>query len=583
MTLLLRASVSPWLKLSFCCCLFFAAARLDAQTVKGTPSPDAPPPPFTYEGLVPGVSTMEDVRAKLGKPAHEASWYSWKMLYPSKSRPGHLDAFHIQGQRLIGDIEAASAPEGFETWPQVREKLGEPEFYLEFSRQSMADYSARGVRMTFDAKGRTIGVAYFPRGFPRVHSGERHYLSLRSLRQGPQPYPSESLNGDGGSNGVKDSELLAGAGEGDITPQEPDWLGPVKFVVHDPLQARAAVFAQGDLKIAIVGGDIFGMLKTDIDVIEARLREAGISHLILAMSHVHTAGDPIGIYGFYPEKFVKHIQEGVYQATMSALKSLRPVKELRVASDELPLDGARVEGLFRNARNPGIIDPQIAVIQAVGQDGKPIVTLAHFACHPEGIDKDDKKPLEVSADYPGYLTKALKESTGGAAVFLNGAVGGMVSGDTKARTHEESAGQGARLAKEVERILEFAVPTAKKISLDRQRIEVPVTNPRMILFEKMSGRRTSYRGRIVSEMFHIRLGDAEMLSVPGELLPEVSFEILAQMRGYPRMIVGLANDQLGYIIPPYDFREGAYEESMSVGPAIAFTILEQARRILGND
>ena len=325
------------------------------------------------------------------------------------------------------------------------------------------------------------------------------------------------------------------------------------------------------------------MSKNDIDPIEARLREAGISHLLLAMSHVHTAGDPIGIYGFYPEKFVKRIQEGVYEAAMGALKNLRPVKDLRVASDELPLDGARVEGLFRNARNPGIIDPQIAAIQAVGEDGKPIVTLAHFACHPEGIENDGKKPLEVSADYPGYLTRALRESTGGPAVFLNGALGGMVSGDTKARTHEESAQSGARLAGEIRRILELAAPTSKRISIERYRLEVPVTNPKLILFEKMSGRRQSYRGRVVSEIAHIRLGDAELLSIPGELLPEVSFEILARMRGFPRMIVGLANDQLGYIIPAYDFREGAYEESMSVGPAIAPTILELARRILGND
>jgi hypothetical protein len=524
---------------------------------------------------------MEDIRAKLGQPAHEASWYSWKMLYPSKSRPGHTDAFHIQDQRRIGNIEAATVPPGFETWPEVREKLGEPEFYLELSRQSLADYSARGVRLVFDEKERTIGVAYFPHGYPRVHSGERHFLSLRSLRQGPQP--RSSLAGSETSGSKDGADLLCGAAEADITPQEPDWLGPIKFTVHDPLRARAAVFAQGDLKIAIVGADIFGMLKTDIDPIEARLREAGIHHLLLAMSHVHTAGDPIGIYGFYPEKFVKRIQEGVYEAAMGALKNLRAVRELRVSSDELPLDGARVEGLFRNARNPGIIDPQLAVIQAAGEDGKPIVTLAHFACHPEGIEHDSKKPLEVSADYPGYLTKALGEATGGPAVFLNGAVGGMVSGDTKARTHEEAAAAGARLAKEIGRILEFAVPTSKRISIDRHRLEVPVTNPKLILFEKMSGRRQSYRGRVVSELVHLRLGDAEMLSIPGELLPEVSFEILVRMRGYPRMIIGLANDQLGYIIPSYDFREGSYEESMSVGPAMAPTILELARRILRNE
>jgi hypothetical protein len=81
-------------------------------------------------------------------------------------------------------------------------------------------------------------------------------------------------------------------------------------------------------------------------------------------------------------------------------------------------------------------------------------------------------------------------------------------------------------------------------------------------------------------MFHVRLGDAQLLSVPGELLPEVSFEVLERMKGYPRMIIGLCNDEIGYIIPPYDFRAGEYEESMSLGPASAPVVLDEAWRML---
>jgi len=553
-----------------------------AQPVRGTPPPDASPPPVIYEGLVPGVSTLEDAKKKLGQPEHEALWYSWKMLYPSKTRPGHFDAIHIQDNRLIGNIEAATVPDGFETWPAVRARLGEPEFLLEFSRQSLADYSECGVRFTFDGKGRTIGVAYFPHGYPRVHAGERKRLSLRPLRQGPQPSPvlaAENAEGVGSDRGGAD--LLCGAAEADITPQEPHWL-PMPFVVHDPLRARAAVFVQGDLQIAIVGGDIFGMRKIDIDPIEKRLQAKGLSHLLLAMSHVHSAGDPIGVYGHYPTEFVKRIQDGVFEAVTKALGKVQPVGELHVASAELPLDGARVEGFFRNARNPGLVDPQIAVVQALGENGRPIVTLAHLACHPEGIQKEKDKPLEISADFPGYLCDRLREATGAQAVFLNGALGGMVSGDTKSRTHEETAIQGKRLGQEFKRLLETAVSTSKRIAFDRYRIEIPVSNPKLVAFEMASGRRTSYRGRNVTEMFHIRLGAAEMVTVPGELLPEISFEILERMRGYPRMIVGLANDEIGYIIPAYDFRAGVYEESMSLGPAAGLVILRQALRILGD-
>ena len=54
------------------------------------------------------------------------------------------------------------------------------------------------------------------------------------------------------------------------------------------------------------------------------------------------------------------------------------------------------------------------------------------------------------------------------------------------------------------------------------------------------------------------------------------------MGGYPRMLVGLGNDQLGYMIPPYDFRDDYYEETMSVGPATAYQVRDMAIRILAN-
>jgi hypothetical protein len=411
------------------------------------------------------------------------------MLYPSAAA-GHFDAIHLRDRTgLVGNIESFTIPDGFESWPLVRSRLGEPEFLLELSTQSLADYSERGVRFTFDEKGTTIGVAWFPHGYPRVHSGERRFLSLRGLRQGPQPVAMRS------AAAVDDVPLLCGAAQADITPQGADWLGPVKFTVHDPLLARAAVFVKGDLKIAIAGGDIFGMLKSEIDAVEARLRAAGISHLLLSMSHNHTAGDPIGIYGFYPEKYVDSIQEGIFKAVTEALNAARPVKELRAASAELSLAGARVEGLFRNARNPGIVDPQIAVVQARDAAGEPIVSIVQFACHVEGVAAPSGEPMEVTADFPGYLCDALRERTGAQAVFLNGALGGMVSGDTLARTHAEAAVAGKRLALEAEKLLRTAVPTTHGLSFTRRRLEIPVTNPRMRLFMQANEKRRQWSTR----------------------------------------------------------------------------------------
>ncbi len=138
---------------------------------------------------------------------------------------------------------------------------------------------------------------------------------------------------------------------------------------------------------------------------------------------------------------------------------------------------------------------------------------------------------------------------------------------------------GTGLAKIVLDMLPSATPPAQfAFELDVRRIELPITNIR--LRERVKDRRPTSRGRVVSEMSLFRLGEAEMITLPGEVLPEVSFEILERMKGFPRILIGLANDQLGYIIPPYDFRDDEYEESMSVGPATAPVIQETAWRLL---
>jgi hypothetical protein len=100
------------------------------------------------------------------------------------------------------------------------------------------------------------------------------------------------------------------------------------------------------------------------------------------------------------------------------------------------------------------------------------------------------------------------------------------------------------------------------------------------------------RGRAVTDMALVTLGEAQLVTIPGELLPEVSFEIQEHMPGFPRILVGLANDELGYIIPEYDFElasplpyineaEGDhYEETNSIGPHIAGIVDEQSDALI---
>ncbi|MBI1318548.1 MAG: hypothetical protein GC168_06330 [Candidatus Hydrogenedens sp.] len=303
----------------------------------------------------------------------------------------------------------------------------------------------------------------------------------------------------------------------------------------------------------------------------------GIQNTVFGMSHTHSAGDTIGVYGHYPAAFIGHIQEAVVAGLADAMQRLEPVSEVRAAARELPMDGARVMGLIRNARNPAVMDPTVNLVQILGAGGKPIASIAQLTCHPESIEAG---VAEIDADYPGYLCAAMKAADMGQPVFLNGALGGMVSGDNPERTHESSKEVGEKLATIMKDLEGEAQPIGgSSLRAETRRLELPLTNENFKPLME-SGLRELNQGRIVTDMTYIALGDAQFVSLPGEVLPEVSFEILEQMNGFPRVLIGLGNDQLGYIIPAYDFRDGVYEESMSVGPATAYSVRDMALRMV---
>ncbi len=554
--------------------LGLTASIASGQAVKGGPAPDAPPPPVTYHGLLPGVTPAADVRAKLGEPAHEAEWYAHKMLYEAAGRPGLFDAVYLRGKEgKLANIEAASVPEGYETQKAIRTRLGPPEYVLKLRTQMLLDYSEKGLRFVCDRAGKTIGVAYFPQGHPRVHAGARKLVDLSA----PPGTPSWPTAG---------GQLKVGTAKRPISPIKKEWLRSPEFTIHDDMHARCALLVDGDRSVALVAADLFGMGLQDFRTIEARLAEKGYPNLIVAMSHNHAAPDTIGVYGFYPAQYVAYVQQQIEACVLEAATRLTPVREIRSVSKELPMDGARVQGLIRNARNPALLDPSVAVIELRGDGNRTLATLVNFACHVEGLAGGAK---DISADFPGYMCNAVEAALDGTCLFLNGALGGMVSGDTRARTHEQAKEAGETWAKHVVALTKEARPArSATFTLTRKRLEIPVTNRRFLTLFALMKKRQAYRGRIVTEMNLLRLGDTEILTIPGELFPEIGVEIRAHMTGREQVLVGLANDQLGYIVPGYDFRasnsvamEGwAYEETMSVSPAAGPVIRHAAVELL---
>ena len=82
-----------------------------------------------------------------------------------------------------------------------------------------------------------------------------------------------------------------------------------------------------------------------------------------------------------------------------------------------------------------------------------------------------------------------------------------------------------------------------------------------------------------------------MATVPGELLPKLGLAIKDKLRAAGAQvtgIIGLANDELGYILPKEDYRypfnplnpKDHYEETMSISKEIGPKLMEAVDELL---
>src|ERR1043166_464576 len=180
--------------------------------------------------------------------------------------------------------------------------------------------------------------------------------------------------------------LKAGAARIDITPPTgyPMWGYAARkdapsVGVRNPLQARAAVLAVGNDKVAFVSLDL-GRPPTRNSMANIRksLKAAtGIETIFLVASHTHHG--PVLELDDWPKKekpYVRVLEEKIVKVITDADKALQPTK-LGISSHEIPFNRNR----HSKKPNPPV-DKEMIIIRLDDAKGKPIAHLVHFAAHP---------------------------------------------------------------------------------------------------------------------------------------------------------------------------------------------------------
>ncbi len=398
-------------------------------------------------------------------------------------------------------------------------------------------------------------------------------------------------------------EIQVGAATRIITPNP---LLPVSGGIGVPkpskekkgdLFARAMVFQQGKTRFAIVNVDNLGWTSVLGNKSRALIKGIAPENVLIGATHTHSAPDA---YGFpdmtgksnvdlkYLDWCVQQIADAVNEAT----SNLQPAS-LKVAMDEA--NGK----IAYNYYAPALYDPRCGVIQAIAttgpKAGKAIATLVNYAVHPEVLGSERGI---LSPDLCGPLYQRIESTIGGVALFMNGAQGGMVTADTRLEYGKEGQGQkeantweeciriGELLADEAMRIVAKAPVLDKPLLYCTSReIEFPIDSEMMryILTHsplKYEGKKENF---ISTRLNLLNIGPAQILTVPGEALPNVGYYVKRNMNTKMPFLFGLTNDAFGYMLAKVDynsFKRYEYVTRTSLDEMTAEIYMEQALKLV---
>lgn len=399
--------------------------------------------------------------------------------------------------------------------------------------------------------------------------------------------------------------------------------------IHDELWARAMALSDGRLTLAIVSVDLIGVFHADVMRARALLeRRVPGARLVVASTHNHEGPDTMGLWGCYrfssgvDPGYLARVRGEIVEAAADALSRLAPAR--------LVLGSARTPGLIEDGRLPRVIDDTLVAIQAVAADGRTLGALVNWSSHPEALGGQNTL---VTSDYPHFLRERVEATLGGTCVFVVGSIGGLMTPigvKLQGVDGRQIAKDSFELARAVgERAADAALAALRagrasaSFALEHRSatVFVPLEN-RLFRLAALLGvldrplfirgqRATALFGEdLMSEVGYLRLGEAEALLVPAEIYPELVLggiqdpqdpaadhpgaprerALFTLLRSEHRMVFGLANDEIGYLIPrtqwdarkpfAYGRSEDQYGEINSVGAAAAARLAEAFERLL---
>ncbi|HEX7355335.1 MAG TPA: hypothetical protein VF288_10945 [Mycobacteriales bacterium] len=299
--------------------------------------------------------------------------------------------------------------------------------------------------------------------------------------------------------------------------------------------------------------------------------------ILVDSDHSHGGPDTVGVWGGVPTSYLQLVHDRTVAALVAAYEQMRPATlSYGMAHAGVVGEAARypspdplLTNQFSNDPNNQVVDDQLRVLQARDRrTGNVIVTYVNFSGHPTVLDADNTL---VTGDYPQVLDAMLAQAYGGIGFDQVATLGrtqpnrgscAPATPDGGAQLACLSAYAGRVLAR-ARQALAAAQPLTGPpvVAMNSYLVEDPGTGPALLALLYAGGAIGApverslaspwITGNVVgTTTFSGRIGDLLLSGGPGEMWPQITAEVQADVpaRGY--LNIGTAGDFLGYFIYP---------------------------------
>jgi hypothetical protein len=391
--------------------------------------------------------------------------------------------------------------------------------------------------------------------------------------------------------------------------------------VHDPIDARAVAIGDGSktyVYVSVVAQGLFSnytqLMREEAIPTSKSAGHTPIDNMVVSANHNESSPDTIGIYGGpetpanvgansgindYYMKFLQHkVAEAAVQAADSTVQATLYARQFRLPAN-LRVDLSWNFPTKDDAGNPAAIDPKVGVLQARGSDGKPIVTVMSLAAHNQEVGHSDTHGsdghVDISSDWPGFFATRLESKLGGMAIFLvgdNGSEEDPITVPPLPKNDADPYPQAKATGEALADAMAAEAPQAQKLrfgALDFRQSE-PTIQLENNAFKAAAaaglfGDRPTYLGGqeagrvgpdLLTRVSVLQVGpDLQLIDNPAEAFPGLMVGTPFGIEDAPcpsrpnppaptwyataayRFQVGLADDLIGYLSPPWAFTDVA--------------------------